>query len=76
MAFWIFVATRSGANLSAHPRMLASVPKIKNGAYYQPQLHCRARGLQIIATGASSGCGSGSDRRRNASDRSRRTDDF
>ena len=29
-----FVATRSGANQSGHPRMLASVPKIKNGAHY------------------------------------------
>jgi hypothetical protein len=27
-----FVATRPGANLSEHPRMLASVPKIKNEA--------------------------------------------
>jgi len=38
VAVWIFVATRSGANLSAHSRMLASAPKIKNRAHYQPQL--------------------------------------
>jgi hypothetical protein len=43
VAFWIFVATRSGANLSEHPRMLASVPKIKNGAPYQPQLMTEQR---------------------------------
>jgi hypothetical protein len=38
VSVWIFVATRSVANLSERPRMHASVPKIKNGAHYQPQL--------------------------------------
>jgi hypothetical protein len=37
-AVWIFVATRSVANLSKRLRMHASVPKIKNGAHYDPQL--------------------------------------